>query len=101
MIDFVCPECGEEMEIGDHMLGQEVRCVSCQEMVEVQTRPRKRKQSVAKGEDTGLSSTEYLLFASLFLVIPCVNVIVSSALHGRRLAICPGGHFWSFGVEGP
>jgi hypothetical protein len=84
MIDFKCPECGEPMEIGDRMAGQQVRCVGCDEWVDVpQRRARRRRVSPDRmlDDDEGLSGGHWALFGVLFAVVPIVNVIVSSVLY--------------------
>lgn len=50
MIDFLCPECDEEMEVADRMAGKSVRCVACDAKVVVpdgpsrpEGRPRRRR----------------------------------------------------------
>jgi DNA-directed RNA polymerase subunit RPC12/RpoP len=68
MIIFKCPECREEMEIPERMVGSEVRCVECGERVLV---PAPRR----------LTGSEWLLFALLFFFIPAANVLVSSILY--------------------
>ena len=47
MIEFDCPECGEEMEIPDRMAGKEVRCTGCDQWVDIPTsRPRRRRKKI-------------------------------------------------------
>jgi DNA-directed RNA polymerase subunit RPC12/RpoP len=79
MIDLVCPECGEEMEISDRMRGRRVECIECGRRISVPDRPRRRRRREV--DDEGLSSNEYLLYSLLFLFIPGANVIVSSVLY--------------------
>jgi hypothetical protein len=82
MITFECPECGEEMDIGDTMAGKEVRCVGCKEWVDVPERSRKRRSGRrAAARDPGLSGQELALFALGFVLIPGVNVVASSVLY--------------------
>jgi hypothetical protein len=73
MIVFRCPYCHEEMEISSRKRGDRVRCVECGKWVQVPEH--------SAGDDPGLSSGEYWLFALLFLPIPAVNVLVSSILY--------------------
>ncbi len=47
MIDFLCPECDEEMEVSDRMAGKKVRCVACDAKIVVPdgpSRPEGRPQ---------------------------------------------------------
>jgi hypothetical protein len=82
MISFECPECGEEMDIGDKMEGKEVRCVGCKEWVDVPERSRKRRGGRRAAErDAGLSGQDLALFALAFVLFPGVNVIASSVLY--------------------
>src|SRR5262249_13831336 len=70
---FECEACGEEMEMHDRMAGRRVKCLKCGEKVPV---------PVPVGmDDPGLSTSDYLLFGLLFLVIPAANVVVSSILY--------------------
>jgi hypothetical protein len=73
IITFRCPKCGEAMEIGTRMRGRQVRCVECDRLVTV---PEEGGKS-----DEGLSGQEWLLYGLLFLVIPAVNVLLSSILY--------------------
>jgi hypothetical protein len=75
MIDLVCPECGEEMEISQRMRGRRVECVECG------TRFRVPERSRRQADDAGLPTNEYWLFELLFLFIPGANLIVSSVLY--------------------
>jgi uncharacterized integral membrane protein len=80
MLEFECPECGEVMEISDRMTGKQVRCVECDELVEVHPEPRRRRRK-RRPMDPGLSSTEWILFILLFVFVPIANVLVSSILY--------------------
>jgi hypothetical protein len=104
MIDLVCPKCGEEMEVSDRMRGRRVECVECGGPVRVPDRIRRRRRREA--DDTGMSSGEYLLYTCMFLIIPAVNVIVSSVLyyvwkrdHPRKANQINGLGFIIFGVH--
>jgi DNA-directed RNA polymerase subunit RPC12/RpoP len=82
MIEFECPECGEPLEISDRMAGKRVRCVGCDERIEVPERSRERaprRRRVLR--DAGLSGQEFLLYTLLFVFIPVANVFVSSILY--------------------
>jgi hypothetical protein len=104
MIDFDCPECGEPMQIGDRMAGREIRCVRCDEWVEVphsrrrerprddrdrdddperdrDDRPPRKKNKSRRVRETGLSPPEWILFPLVFLIFPGINVIASSILY--------------------
>jgi hypothetical protein len=82
MIKFACPECGEKMEIGERMAGREVRCVGCDEWIDVPQHGARRVRSAdLVDENDGLSGTQYALFGLLFAMIPMVNVVVSSVLY--------------------
>ena len=81
MINFQCPACGEKMEIGERMAGSEVRCVGCDEWVDVPVRARRVRSAHLVEDDDGLSGTNYALLGLAFFFIPIVNVIVSSVLY--------------------
>jgi predicted RNA-binding Zn-ribbon protein involved in translation (DUF1610 family) len=82
MIEFDCPECGEEMGITDRMAGRRVRCTSCDALIDVpEDSPRRRESRRRKPEDPGLSSKEYWLFFLLFMFVPYACVLVSSILY--------------------
>src|SRR5262245_45021546 len=84
MIAFNCPACGERMEIGERMAGEQVQCVECNEWVDVPER-RARRRRIEPGErgdgDEGLSGPEWALFTVAFLFVPLINVMVSSIMH--------------------
>ncbi len=80
MIEFDCPRCGEPMEIRDRMAGEQVRCVGCREWIEVPRRRRVRSAHLIQDDD-GLSGGEWALFSVLFVLIPVVNVVVSSVMY--------------------
>ncbi len=98
MIVFKCPECGERMEIGNQMAGQEIECVACRETVQVpdasESRPAKQKPKRSKsprarrravvlfgGDDDALSDQEWWFYGALFLFVPGAGAWVSSILY--------------------
>lgn len=83
MIEFECPECGESMEIKSRMAGKKIRCIECDKSIEVPAEPdtvQPRRRS-KKPADLGLSSTQFVLFGLLFLLIPGANALISSLLY--------------------
>jgi hypothetical protein len=98
MIVFKCPECGERMEIGNQMAGQEIECVACKETVRVpQTsdflpakaktkrakslRATRRTPSLFGGDDDALSDQEWWMYGALFLFVPGAGAWISSILY--------------------
>jgi hypothetical protein len=98
MIVFKCPECGERMEIGNQMAGQEIECVACRETVRVPDasdpstvkpktkrskpcRAKRRAPSLFGGDDDALSDQEWWLYGALFLFVPGAGAWVSSILY--------------------
>jgi hypothetical protein len=81
MIEFDCPACGEPLEISDRMAGRRVRCLGCDESIEVPDESLDRVRSVRSLRNQGLSGTEFFLFTLLFFFIPAANVWVSSILY--------------------
>ncbi len=62
------------------MAGEQVRCVGCREWIEVPRRRRVRSAHLIQDDD-GLSGGEWALFSVLFVLIPVVNVVVSSVMY--------------------
>ena len=84
MIEFDCPECGALNEVSDRKAGRRVRCVECDERIDVPGERRKKPKPILDGkpaEPDRLSQQEYLLYGLLFLLAPVISVVVSSVLY--------------------
>lgn len=82
MIEFHCPLCDEPMEIRNEMAGRRVRCIACDELIDVPQRSRRRLRSAdLSADDDGLSGTEWLLYTLALVFVPAVNIVASGVLY--------------------
>jgi DNA-directed RNA polymerase subunit RPC12/RpoP len=94
MIEFDCPGCGEPMEFKNSMAGRKIECPRCNQRLEVPDEDTTRFDAPPKtlaqvsapasspqvAEDQ-LSGAEFLGYFLVCLLIPAVNVILTSVLY--------------------
>jgi hypothetical protein len=77
MITIRCPGCRRPLKAAEEMIGETISCSDCGELVTVPRYPIQRPEP----RQDGLTTGEFWMFSILFLLIPIVNVIVSSVLY--------------------